>query len=243
MRFTLAIVLAVMLLGSRPLAAEELRPQLDDLVRHFARVVFGDEYGINTGHKVVAKWQDTVGITVQGRATTALAAMASRRLTDLSRLTKVKFKQVKPGTPGPSLDLMFMKRGEVGKLAAKLPPSDAAAMRKMMKDPSWRCFFLTWNMPSGAIVKSIVVVDVDREPAELDACLLEELTQVMGLPNDVDAYWPTMFKPLDSSLEWSQWDELYLKTLYDPRLKPGMKPVDALQVARGIFAKALAKQP
>jgi len=71
---------------------------------------------------------------------------------------------------------------------------------------------------------------------------LEELTQVMGLPNDVDAYWPTLFKPLDMSVKWSRWDKLYIKTLYDPRLKAGMKPVDALYIARGIFADALAKQ-
>lgn len=92
-------------------------------------------------------------------------------------------------------------------------------------------------------MKSIVVVNVERDPVQIDACLLEELTQVMGLPNDVDAYWPTLFKPVDTSLNLSQWDKLYLKTLYDPRIKPGMKPVDALYVAKGIFAKALAKIP
>jgi len=43
----------------------------------------------------------------------------------------------------------------------------------------------------------------------------------------VDAYWPTLFKPIDMSVKWSRWDKLYIKTLYDPRLKPGMKVATA----------------
>jgi len=222
-------------------SAEDLRPQLDDLVRHFGHVLFGDEYGLNTAPKVIAKWQGPIGITVQHRATKPLAAMVSRRLTDLAKLTGVRFKQVKPGAPGQSIDLLFLKRKEMSLVqGANINPQ---TIKTLTSDPSMVCFFLSWRKPADRLVKAIVVVNVERDPVSIDACLLEELTQVMGLPNDVDAYWPTLFKPVDQSLEWSVWDRLYLKTLYDPRLKPGMKPVDALFTARGIFKDALAKMP
>lgn len=230
-----------MILLAPAVQAEELRPQLNDLVRHFGQVVFGDEYGLNTGEKVVAKWQGPVGISIRGRMSKEHAAMASRRLSDIGKITKIKFKQVKPGTPGPSIDLLFLKRNEMG--ALKGANLDQNVIRRMTSDPTMVCFFLTWKQPQERIVKAIVVANVERDLVQIDACLLEELTQVMGLPNDVDAYWPTIFQPVDSSLEWSIWDRLYLKTLYDPRLKPGMKPVDALYVAKGIFADALAKTP
>ena len=245
MRSLFAAVLGLSLLGAlleaSPTRAEELRPQLDDLVRHFGQVLFGDEYGLNTGSKVIAKWQGPVGFTVQGRATPQMGKMLGRHLGGLVPLTGLKFKQVKPGTPGPVIDLFFLKRKEMSLLSGA--NIDTKVIKRLTDDPTMVCFFLNWKKPQDRIVKAIVVVNVERDPAQINACLLEELTQVMGLPNDVDAYWPTLFKPLDTSQSWSRWDKLYIKTLYDPRLKPGMKPVDALFAARGIFAAALAKQP
>ncbi|HEY9080889.1 DUF2927 domain-containing protein [Magnetovibrio sp.] len=224
-----------------PVHGEELRPQLDDMVSHFARVVFGDEYGLNTGPKVIAKWQGPVGFTVQGRATQEMGNMLGRHLGGLAQLTGLKFHQVKPGTPGPTIDLLFLKRKEMANIkAANLDPD---VIRSLTSDPTMVCFFLHWKKPDDRIIKAIVAVNVERDPAQIDSCLLEELTQVMGLPNDVEAYWPTLFKPYDTSVNWSEWDKLYIKTLYDARLKPGMKPVDAMYAARTIFAEALAKQP
>jgi len=236
------ILFAVMVFFCVPqLRAEELRPQLDDMLRHFANVVFGDEYGLNTNPKVIAKWQGPVGITVQGRPTKQLAGMASKHLNNISKLTKIPFKQVKPGVSGQSIDLIFLKRREMSEL--KIPNLDPKVLSTLTGDPTMVCFFLKWHQPPSRIVKAVIAINVERDPIRIDACLLEELTQVMGLPNDVDAYWPTIFKPVDTSVKWSPWDELYLKTLYDPRLKPGMKPVDAVLQAKAIFAKALAEQP
>ena len=116
-------------------------------------------------------------------------------------------------------------------------------IRQMAADPTMRCFFLSQADANDRINYALIMVNIDMDPALLNACLLEELTQVMGLPNDVDAYWPTIFQPIDTSTELSVWDQLYLKTLYDPRIKPGMEPVDTLFTAKGIFAEAMAKIP
>ena len=241
MRHLFVITLCMSLCAPSLVRAEELRPQLDDMVRHFGQVVFGDEYGMNTGAKMIAKWQGPVGFTVQGRATPEMGKMLGRHLGGLAQLTGLKFKQFKPGTPGPMIDLFFLKRKEMAQL--KGANLDSAVIKRLTGDPTMVCFFLSWKKPEDRIIKAIVAVNVERDPVQIDACLLEELTQVMGLPNDVDAYWPTLFKPIDMSVKWSRWDKLYIKTLYDPRLKPGMKPVDALYAARGIFADALAQQP
>ena len=241
MRHLFAIILSLSLFSVSSARAEELRPQLDDMVRHFGQVVFGDEYGMNTGAKMVAKWQGPVGFSIRGRATQEMGKMLGRHLGGLVQLTGLQFKQVKPGSPESNIDLLFLKRKEMANISgANLNP---AVIKRLTDDPTMVCFFLHWKKPEHRIVKAIIAVNIERDPVLIDACLLEELTQVMGLPNDVDAYWPTLFKPNDTSVKWSRWDKLYIKTLYDPRLKPGMKPVDALYAARGIFADALAKQP
>lgn len=223
--------------------AEELRPQLDDLAAHFGEVVFGVEYASLTARPdQLAKWAGpVVGINVQGRQSPALIGLASKHVQSLATLTGLQFRTLKPGETIPSIDLVFLKRAEMGNING--PNIDQAVIRSMASDPTMVCYFLTWKLPPEIIVKAMVVVNVEADPARIDACLLEELTQVMGLPNDVSAYWTSMFNPNDASTTHSPWDALYIKTLYDPRLKPGMSPAAAVAQARLIFAEALSKTP
>ncbi|MFC1672849.1 DUF2927 domain-containing protein [Pseudomonadota bacterium] len=221
-------------------SAKELRPQLDDMVDHFVQVTLGREYNTGAGPRGAIKWQAaSVGIAVQGKlATKTMVDMASAHVRTITRLTGVKFRQIKPGTPGPSIDLIFLKRAEMGQL--RLPNTDPAVLREMTDDPRTVCVFLTWDVPPGEIVRAVVVVNAEADPARMNSCLLEELTQVMGLPNDVDAYWRSIFNPNDTGTAHSPWDRLYLKTLYDPRMKPGMNEAQMRAVAREIFAAALS---
>lgn len=229
--------------AARPGLAEELRPQLDDLTAHFIEVVFGVEYENMTARpEKIAKWVGpVVGIQVQGRKTPQLLDLASKHIHSLAKLTGLGFRTLKAGETLPSIDLVFLKRAEMGNIKGQ--NIDPAVIRSMASDPTMVCYFLNWRLPPEFIIKAMVVVNVEVEPARIDACLLEELTQVMGLPNDVQAYWPSMFNPNDSSTAHSPWDELYIRTLYDPRLKPGMSPTQAEAVIRPIFAEALSKAP
>lgn len=241
--FAMVVGLLLGLASARGAIAEELRPQLDDLVAHFSEVVFGVEYASLTARPDrLAKWAGpVVGVNVQGRQTPALIGLASKHVQNLAKLTGLQFRTLKAGETIPSIDLVFLKRAEMGNInGANLDP---AIIRSMASDPTMVCYFLTWKLPPEIIVKAMVVVNVEADPVRIDACLLEELTQVMGLPNDVSSYWPSMFNPNDASTIHSPWDELYIKTLYDPRLKPGMSPTDAAAEARLIFAESLSKAP
>lgn len=240
MRIVFGAICFVMMMSASA-GAEELRPKLDDMVRHFANVVFGSEYSGTGKLKGIPKWTGPVGITVQGKPTEQLAEMASKHLSTLAGLTKVKFKQVKPGTKMQTIDMLFLRRQDMAQL--KVGGGADAMIQKLSRDPTMRCFFLTWTNDQSRLVKGIIVINVELDPAVLNACMLEELSQTMGLRNDVDTYWTSIFRPNDTSTELSPWDKIYLKTLYDPRIKAGMKPVDALHTAKGIFAEAMAKIP
>lgn len=238
---TAAVLIVLSIVASRPALAEELTPQLDDLVDHFMDVVFGQEYqGVGQAQTVLARWDraQTIGITIQGRATQELANMASRRLGAVSKLTGVKFQQVKPGAPAPSIDLLFVRRAEMGNI--QLPNTDPSVVRALAGDPTMVCFFLNWKKPAQTILKGVVVVNVERDPVQISSCLMEELTQVMGLPNDVKTYWTTLFNPYDTALQYSPWDALYLQTLYGPAVRPGMTPDQVRTAVRPVFAEALS---
>jgi len=75
-----------------------------------------------------------------------------------------------------------------------------------------------------SIRKAIVIIPVDRARAhaKLVSCIVEELTQIMGLPNDSDKVFPSIFNDKSINELLTGLDYLLLKMLYDPRLKVGM---------------------
>ena len=99
------------------------------------------------------------------------------------------------------------------------------------------CYFLSWKKPPSRIIKSVVVVNKDRDDSGINHCLLEELTQSLGLPNDSDMMRPSLFSDRDRLYELSPTDTILLRTLYDPRMKPGLPRTAALAVARKIMAE------
>ncbi len=74
------------------------------------------------------------------------------------------------------------------------------------------------------ITRGLIFIPVDRvrQRGRLLDCVVEELTQLMGLPNDSTAVYPSIFndRSIDSYL--SGLDYLLLKIAYHPLLKPGM---------------------
>jgi len=73
----------------------------------------------------------------------------------------------------------------------------------------------------------------------MDACLLEEMTQAMGLPNDSDLVTPSIFNQKSTRRDLSGSDVLLLQTLYDKRLPAGTPRADALRIGREILQEHL----
>lgn len=84
----------------------------------------------------------------------------------------------------------------------------------------------------GALSRASVLIPTDRarDKGRFLDCVVEEITQVMGLPNDSDQVFPSVFNDhsIDSFL--SPLDYLLLRILYAPELKSGMD-VKAVQKA------------
>lgn len=91
----------------------------------------------------------------------------------------------------------------------------------------------------GRIVGAAIIIPVDRARARraLVNCVVEELTQVMGLPNDSEKVFPSVFNDRSTDVYLSGLDVLLLKMLYDPRLKPGMDAQAARPVLETLAAE------
>jgi len=74
------------------------------------------------------------------------------------------------------------------------------------------------------IKQAVVIIPVDRARAhgKLMACVVEELTQIMGLPNDSTAVYPSIFNDHSFNDFLTGLDFILLKLLYHPSLISGM---------------------
>lgn len=77
---------------------------------------------------------------------------------------------------------------------------------------------------NGQIQNAAILIPVDRARAhgKLMACVVEELTQVLGLVNDSTAVYPSIFNDRSFNDFLSGLDYLLLKLLYHPDLEAGM---------------------
>lgn len=91
----------------------------------------------------------------------------------------------------------------------------------------------------GEIVYAGIVIPVDQARArgKLVACIVEEITQVLGLPNDSDKAYPSIFNDYTPEDLLSPLDVVLLKLLYEPELKVGMTESEAKPIVRKILKR------
>lgn len=222
-------------IGDASAHASSARPSLRQIVSYFNTIVFSSEISPQMATKVVAKWQDNpIGLSISGRIKPFYVKALERHLKEISEVSGVRFKQVKPDTPN-SISVYFLKREEIMKVTG--PNVDTRFIRSQMLHA--RCLFLAYRAPEDRIVRSLIFVNVEAPDPLIDSCLLEELVQSMGLPNDSNDLRPSIFSDLDHLTRLSYSDRVLLRVLYDPRLKAGTPQAEALPIVAKIAAQVM----
>lgn len=83
----------------------------------------------------------------------------------------------------------------------------------------------------------VVAVGVPAEhPRDvIRTCVIEELTQVMGLPNDSESVNPSIFNDRSPYVDLTEDDKFLLKILYDPRMKVGTPRTEVAKIAATVM--------
>jgi hypothetical protein len=106
------------------------------------------------------------------------------------------------------------------------------------------CFFVAWSDDkSGSLFRTVIVVNSERLLIRINHCLLEEMAQSLGLPNDSNVFSPSIFHDDSRQTELSRTDLIILKALYDPRIRAGMPKAEALAKVGEVIAELNAKYP
>ena len=86
------------------------------------------------------------------------------------------------------------------------------------------------------IALAVSFIPLDRGRDVVYQCIVEELAQLLGLPNDSDEIEPSIFNDRSPHIDLTDRDALFLRVLYDPRIVPGM----GYEALAKVFPAALA---
>lgn len=113
---------------------------------------------------------------------------------------------------------------------------DAGSYRTMLSrmEGSARCFGFLWGgWPSGRSIDfAVAFVRGDLGARTIEGCLVQEVTQVLGLMNDLETGVDSVFSDSGRQVALTARDRLMLRLLYDPRLRPGMPWAEAEPLLR-----------
>lgn len=102
------------------------------------------------------------------------------------------------------------------------------------------CQVLSSFDPEAALIDRAVVVIPAEEPDLMRlACIHEELAQSLGLPNDSPLARPSIFNDNQEFALLTAQDELMLRMLYDPALRPGMTEREARPIVQGLARRLM----
>jgi len=219
-----------------------------DLLRNFDVIAFGNEY---TGRKydIVRKWAKPMLMGIQGKDYPPhLEAFIDDVARDLSETTghrielyysfaKQKAKKLPPDFDRGNVNviLYYMDDKDIPAALAKYWKGDEEKVRWMVQNST--CF-ANYFTKKGEIVAAVIVFPSRHPVSYHRACAVEEITQILGLPNDSNAVKPSIFNDSSRYFELTEHDRWLLKALYQPEIKPGMARKDALRLALDYWKRA-----
>lgn len=222
-----------------------------NLVDNFVRIALYDEY-VSQGGMLIAhatpsrlrRWEQPIRLGIifgesipqpQRREDTASITSYARRL---SRLTGLPITMSRPEDANfHVLVLHEDERRAFGPRLRKLEPGiDYTALNTIVNMPrSTFCLVFAFSRgTSSSYDRAVAVIRGEHPDLMRLSCVHEELAQGMGLANDSPAARPSIFNDDEEFALLTDQDELLLKILYDPRLKPGMSPREARPIVQKI---------
>lgn len=257
----IAAVFLAFALVSYPLGAAETKPPptVDELIEYFDTIVFKSEFDSVAPSTVVKKWtgplrvgirafEETV-IEMDGREVRQLKRIKVKKphikfikkhLKNLVRATGLKTEDAKKTGLPPNLMIYFVPRQQMAN--PYLSNVEPKLLKKLASEGG--CYFLVWaDNKTGKISKATIVVNSERLLIRINHCLLEEMTQSLGLPNDSNQINPSIFSDRSRRTDLTRTDLIILKALYDPRMKAGLPRDKALVLARTVIGELNATLP
>ena len=227
----------------------------EKLADDFVEIALHDEY-LRQGGKLVARptpaplrrWQQPVAIRLEFGDSVAPVQRGRDRaeIADFAaRLQRVSGHPVTLTVSAGNFNVLILSEDErraigprLASMVPGIPAGDIAALRDLA--PQNYCTVFAYSNGNSPIYsQAVALIRAELPPRLRRSCVHEELAQGMGLANDSPRARPSVFNDDEEFAYLTRHDELLLKILYDPRLRPGMTEAEArpivLQIARELL--------
>lgn len=225
------------------------------LVDNFIHIALYDEYAALGGGFVartqssrLRRWAEPVRMAVEFGASVPASERATDRATVSAyagQLAAASRHPVQMVETNPNFAVLVVNEDErraLGpRLAELVPGIDAGSVSAITTlAPSTFCVVFAFSEGASPAYRRAVAVIRAEHPERLRrSCLHEELAQGMGLANDYPHARPSIFNDDEEFALLTRMDELMLRILYDPRLRPGMLEPEATPIIRTIAAELM----
>ncbi len=213
----------------------------DQIITNFNIVAFGNEY-TKQQYEHVRKWEKPIYVGILGTPPDSFDDLVMNFLDELIAATgnpmslayfprMVREKRMAKGFDPNKVVNIFLIYDTINAIAKivgnkKVPHSDFVI--KTLSEGKAHCM-ATINKRKTEVVSAVVYFPSHHTPQSIRACVVEELTQIMGLPNDSDRITQSIFKDRGKHNELTPQDRLFLRLLYNSGVTSGMPRIDALK--------------
>lgn len=237
-------------------ASEDSTLTVEQLTENFIQIALRDEYRRENGQLVpsshpapLRRWDSPVRLQLEFGASVSPGAR-SRIRNEVSgfaaRLQAASRHPVALVTEGGNFTVFVLNEDERRRIGPRLqqlvpgvPVEDITAIQDLPMQNY--CTVFAYSRGAAPVYVQAVAVLRAELPLRLEtSCIHEELAQGMGLANDSPAARPSIFNDDEEFAYLTRHDELLLRMLYDPRMRPGMTDDEARPIARIIAAELLA---
>lgn len=227
----------------------------DMLAENFLRIALFDEYRRDAGGFVqeetasrLRRWEVPVRIAVRfgesvplDRQTADLAEIARF----VARLSAVTGHPIFLDNAAPNFWIHIVSEDErealgprVHAAISNLSAADVSSITNMPRTTYCLVYALSEGN-SGAYARAFAVIRAEHPDLLRLSCIHEEITQGLGLPNDSPRARPSIFNDDEEFAFLTAHDEMLLRILYSPELRPGMTPAEARPIVFSLARRLL----
>jgi AcrR family transcriptional regulator len=199
------------------------------VVANLLEIVFGSEF-VGEESMVVRKWSGPMRLAIYARDAERYRPLVRPHLDRLRLLTGLDIRLVDGSEPDQNAFVFVFGREQFYAYADQhLGPGKNPRTNRFLA-----CFGYFHANGRKDIDEITAVIPSFISDDEIRACVVEEVTQAIGLPNDSDSAEPSIFNDDDLYQDLTWQDELLLRVLYDPRVRSGMTRTEFEPLARQI---------
>jgi hypothetical protein len=188
----------------------------------FFKIAFGAELDLARSGKRIRKFDGPVRVGVESRATPDRRAQVAAVVDDIKKRVQHLDIAMADAITAANVVVKLVRDRDLTRAIGELYGRERA--RQIQRSLAPQCLSGFSRNETFRIIHSNVIIVADAGDLLFYDCIYEELLQALGPINDTNSVPWTMFNDDVQMGFFGIYDQYILNILYDPRIRPGMKP-------------------